>query len=121
VHVPRTPQAPIAPFNADLATRLYPAGDYLIIRGIHVSNDLDNTAVHQVDKITSAIRANDPDGFHGCRLVTSLAPKVCYASCVYICLHPDLAPTASNPEPRVDWLELITDGICLAEPAWEVV
>jgi hypothetical protein len=119
-HVPRTPQAPIAPFNADLAIRPYPTGDYLIVRGVHVSNDPDNTAVHQVDKITSTIRANDPDGFRGCRLVTSLAPKACYVSCVYIRLHLDLAPTASNPEPHVDWLELIADGIRLAAPAWEV-
>ncbi|KAJ7816163.1 hypothetical protein B0H14DRAFT_3744213 [Mycena olivaceomarginata] len=115
-----TPQAPIAPFNAELAARPYPAGDYLIVRGVHVSNDPENTAVHQVDKITNAIRANDPDGFRGCRLVTSLAPKACYVSCVYIRLHPDLVPTASNPEPRVDWLELIADGIRSAQPTWEV-
>ncbi|KAJ7343260.1 hypothetical protein DFH08DRAFT_962384 [Mycena albidolilacea] len=112
---------PIAPFNAELATRPYPAGDYLIVRGVHTSNDPNDTAVHQVDKITSAICANNPDGFRGCRLVTTLAPKACYVTCVYIRIHPDLAPTPSNPEPCVDWLELIADGIHSAAPAWEVV
>ncbi|KAJ7821195.1 hypothetical protein B0H14DRAFT_2599406 [Mycena olivaceomarginata] len=96
--VARTPQAPIAPFSTELASRPFPAGDYLIV----------------------AIRANDPDRFVGCRIVTSLAPKAHYASCVYIRLHSDCAPTDDNPEPRVDWLELYADGIRLAEPAWEV-
>jgi hypothetical protein len=50
-----------------------------------------------------------------------LTPKACYASCVYIRLHLDLALTASNPEPHVNWLELITDSIHSAEPTWEVV
>ncbi|KAJ7368522.1 hypothetical protein DFH08DRAFT_947426 [Mycena albidolilacea] len=118
--LPCTPQAPITLFNAKLATHLYPAGDYLIIRGVHTSNEPNDTAVHQVDKITSAICANDPDGFCGCRLVTTLAPKACYTTCMYIRIHPDLAPTASNPEPRVDWLELIADSIRSAAPAWEV-
>ncbi|KAJ7327543.1 hypothetical protein DFH08DRAFT_967969 [Mycena albidolilacea] len=118
--IARTPQAPIVPFSTELASRPYPAGDYLIVRGIPITNDVDNSAVHQIGKITRAIRANDPDRFAGCRIVTSLAPKAHYASCVYIRLHSDCAPTDDNPEPRVDWLELYADGIRLAEPTWEV-
>jgi hypothetical protein len=100
--LPCTPQAPIAPFNAELVTRPYPTGDYLIIRGVPISNNPNHTAVHQVDKITSAICANDPNGFRGCHLVTTLAPKASYTTCMYICIHPDLAPTAPNPKPRID-------------------
>ncbi|KAJ7351985.1 hypothetical protein DFH08DRAFT_646467, partial [Mycena albidolilacea] len=101
---PATPQPPIVPLLAGSGPKPYPAGDYLIVRGIY-TGDLNDNPVTTLTKKMDEIAASRPD-LRDVKVVVSHFGRddVPSTSC-YIRLDPDTYPRSPDSEPRVDLLE----------------
>ncbi|KAJ7829241.1 hypothetical protein B0H13DRAFT_289199 [Mycena leptocephala] len=113
---PRTPQAPIQKYDPNAPTRPYPVGDYLIVRGI-VPTDPPIAPLRQLNRAIDKITDTNQDSFEDVVFIATDGP---YATCAYVRLHSNHNPTDEDPEPGVNWLEALADGICNESPHWDV-
>ncbi|KAJ7853591.1 hypothetical protein B0H13DRAFT_1904012 [Mycena leptocephala] len=113
---PRTLQAPIQKYDPNAPMRPYPVGDYLIVRGI-IPTDPPIAPLRQLNRAINKITDANHDSFEDVMFVVTDGP---YSSSAYVQLHADHNPTDEDPEPHVDWLEALAEGIHAESHHWDI-
>ncbi|KAJ6566380.1 hypothetical protein B0H19DRAFT_1257606 [Mycena capillaripes] len=112
-------QPAVVPFDSSLFKRPYPAGDYLIVRGIYVPDNPKDGPLDSLNQRIAEIRAQTTGDLKNTHLVTtSLARKEKHSTSCSIRLDPIHTP--ENGEPRVDLLENWATVLRDASPFWEI-
>ncbi|KAF7362204.1 hypothetical protein MVEN_00566600 [Mycena venus] len=117
--VAHTAQPAIRPLDTSLFKKPHPAGDFLIVRGIYIPDDLKNGPLDKLNERIAEIRAAATGDLKHTRLVTaSLAQLNGFSTSCSIRLDPIHGP--EKGEPRVDLLQEWADALAERSPFWEV-